>query len=156
MGSSYSNVFQADTLHVFAGGVAQDQMPQRERQPFVFQANLSFLGAHPCPVCGFGMDQPPDDFNICPSCGVEFGYSDSGSSYEALRSEWLRHGAAWASKVRLRPFGWNAYSQLLLAGFTSLPIVWNDSNTLVSKRKLIATGDAADHTNPSAVVFDYA
>lgn len=65
-----------------------------------------------CPVCEFIMDFPPYDFNICPCCGTEFGYSDSGRSYEELRRDWLWHGAQWSSRIQQPPKGWNAISQL--------------------------------------------
>ena len=74
-----------------------------------------------CPVCGFGLDQPPTDFNICPSCGTEFGYSDSGRSNEFLREQWLSHGAKWASKVDKKPKGWDPFVQLENLGFIYSP-----------------------------------
>ena len=136
-------------------------MSQAYGQYFVFQANMPFLGEHPCPVCGFGMDRPPDDFNICPSCGVEFGYGDSGSNYEALRKEWLRHGALWASRARPRPPGWNAYDQLLHAGLLPWPIVraYSDtaySNAYPSEQCGVTSENLLYSTDPSAAVFDHA
>jgi hypothetical protein len=69
-----------------------------------------------CPVCGYFLEFPPSDFNICPSCGTEFGYSDSGHSYDELRWNWFRHGAAWSSTVDKRPKGWDPLFQLLNLG----------------------------------------
>jgi len=55
--------------------------------------------AHTCPVCGFAeLTQPPYDstgcasFEICPSCGTEFGYHDANKSHEELRRRWLAAG----------------------------------------------------------------
>jgi hypothetical protein len=73
-----------------------------------------------CPVCGYGMDRPPADFNICPSCETEFGYSDSGTHYDELRMAWLEDGAPWRSAVVSKPDGWNGYVQLALVGLISL------------------------------------
>ncbi len=70
-----------------------------------------------CPVCGFHLRYPPADFNICPSCGTEFGYSDSGRTYEELRQNWLWHGARWASTVEKPPRNWDALLQLNNLGF---------------------------------------
>ncbi len=50
---------------------------------------------YPCPVCGLDWrwTEPrqlvSESFNICPQCGVEFGYQDSGYSHEHLRREWI-------------------------------------------------------------------
>lgn len=65
-----------------------------------------------CPVCGFWMKYPPRDFHICPSCGTEFGYDDSGTSYEELRRRWLTTGPAWWSPVDPAPAFWNPHEQL--------------------------------------------
>jgi hypothetical protein len=73
---------------------------------------------YPCPVCGFLMDYPAEDFNICPSCGVEFGAETSVFSYEVLRQNWVNHGAKWSSFFRPIPYGWDGLLQLLNAGFS--------------------------------------
>lgn len=43
-----------------------------------------------CPVCGYGMKEAPADFNICPSCGTEFGVHDVNSSIPELRKAWSK------------------------------------------------------------------
>ena len=65
-----------------------------------------------CPVCGYLMAHPPTDFHICPSCGTEFGYDDSGASYEELRQHWLATGPNWWSPVNRRPEDWNWFNQI--------------------------------------------
>src|SRR5271165_7007649 len=65
-----------------------------------------------CPVCGYAMEDPPRDYNICPSCGTEFGVSDINSSIDALRQVWLATGAQWWSTTEPRPQNWNAAVQL--------------------------------------------
>jgi hypothetical protein len=66
-----------------------------------------------CPVCGFILDFPPEDFNICPSCGVEFGAETSIYSIVELRKNWLDRGAPWSSRVQPRPIGWDPAWQLV-------------------------------------------
>ena len=65
-----------------------------------------------CPVCGYGMEDPPKDYNICPSCGTEFGLHDVNSSISALRHAWLSSGAMWWSPADAQPTGWDPYAQL--------------------------------------------
>jgi hypothetical protein len=67
-----------------------------------------------CPVCGYpDLVNPPIDFNICPSCGTEFGYSDSGTTFQNLRINWIKRGAHWSSDVDNIPPNWNPYQQLI-------------------------------------------
>jgi hypothetical protein len=76
-----------------------------------------------CPVCGFPeLTDPPYDekgcasFDICPSCGTEFGNEDAKRSHADLRHSWLTAGAPWWSKARKPPMGWDAREQLRKAG----------------------------------------
>jgi len=71
-----------------------------------------------CPVCGFNMDDPPANYNICPSCGTEFGYDDFSRKHEALRDEWVKAGARWFSKYQKEPANWNPISQMAVAGIS--------------------------------------
>jgi hypothetical protein len=74
-----------------------------------------------CPVCGYrGLKRPPENHLICPSCGTQFGYSDSGPEpiaqiYAGLRLYWVNHGSEWHSRVVPKPASWNAYQQLIEA-----------------------------------------
>jgi hypothetical protein len=63
------------------------------------------------------MVEPPKDYYICPSCGTEFGNDDTLFTYQELRSQWLANDARWFSRATPPPIGWNAYEQLMLAGF---------------------------------------
>lgn len=74
---------------------------------------------YPCPVCGYSMDDPALNYNVCPCCGTEFGYHTVGRTYDEIRREWLRAGAQWWSPVDQRPEGWNPYLQLIQAGLTA-------------------------------------
>jgi predicted amidophosphoribosyltransferase len=70
-----------------------------------------------CPVCGYWLEDPPTRHRICPCCGTEFGYHDSGGTYDDIRKAWVATGARWWSPVDRQPVGWNAVTQLLNAGF---------------------------------------
>lgn len=65
-----------------------------------------------CPVCGYDMEDAPEDYNICPSCGTEFGVNDVNSSVAELRAAWLSAGAPWWSTTDQPPASWNPYLQL--------------------------------------------
>lgn len=76
---------------------------------------------HQCPVCGWGkLSEAPrtrsggGSFEICPSCGFEFGVSDddAGHSYEEWRAGWVKRGMPWSSHARPVPSRWNAAEQL--------------------------------------------
>lgn len=76
-----------------------------------------------CPVCGYpNLSEPAYDesgcasFEICPSCGTEFGYDDVNKSLETLREEWLGRGAPWWSRDRCPPAGWSGAKQLEESG----------------------------------------
>jgi len=56
-----------------------------------------------CPVCGFQLDFKPCDGEsasdeICPCCGIQFGYDDSmrrESVYDEWRRRWIAGGRSW-------------------------------------------------------------
>jgi hypothetical protein len=66
-----------------------------------------------CPVCGYEMQEGPRDYNICPSCGTEFGLHDLNSTVEDLRDVWMATGPRWYSRVIPEPEDWNPLQQLL-------------------------------------------
>jgi hypothetical protein len=61
------------------------------------------------------MPDPPEDYNICPCCGTEFGYDDESKSFAQLRHEWIVGGMRWF--FRQPPPFWDP--QLQLAGVNS-------------------------------------
>ena len=67
---------------------------------------------HMCPVCGYGMQDPPCDYNICPSCGTEFGVHDMNASIGELRKAWLQTGPRWSSATEPQPAAWNPFAQI--------------------------------------------
>ena len=75
---------------------------------------------HTCPVCGFpnltGAPRSPGgggSFEICPSCGFQFGVSDddAGFTFAQWRIRWQKGGMKWAS-VSPAPKNWDAAAQL--------------------------------------------
>jgi hypothetical protein len=75
-----------------------------------------------CPVCGYpALTEPPrspdgdgGSYEICPSCGFEFGVTDDdlGYTYETWRKQWVSTGMRWASRSRSAPAGWDPAMQL--------------------------------------------
>ncbi len=77
---------------------------------------------HLCPVCGYNeLPEPPQDYNICPCCGTEFGYTDFTASHESLRDRWVQRGMTWHSRRVSPPLDWNPEDQLMRAGFANTP-----------------------------------
>jgi hypothetical protein len=80
-----------------------------------------------CPVCGFdGLTEEPYDkhgcasFDICPSCGTEYGNTDFNVSHKELRKKWVENGCKWysksKSKIDEKPADWDPHQQLQKAG----------------------------------------
>jgi hypothetical protein len=74
-----------------------------------------------CPVCGYnGLDEPAYDsfgcasFEICPSCGTEFGYDDATRSHESLCDEWIAKGMPWWADDKPPP-GWDPRAAVAFA-----------------------------------------
>jgi hypothetical protein len=74
-----------------------------------------------CPVCGYPdltelprSDTTGGSYEICPSCGFQFGVSDesSGFTYEQWRKAWIAQGTPWRSVGIPRPRNWNPSEQL--------------------------------------------
>ena len=74
-----------------------------------------------CPVCGYPdlselprSDQGGGSYEICSSCGFEFGVSDDdrGYTYDAWRELWIDQGMCWWSNSTAPPSGWNPEEQL--------------------------------------------
>ena len=72
-----------------------------------------------CPVCGFPFMEDPyiDDlkclsFEICPSCGVQFGHDDLVKTHPQLRDIWLNGGMKWSSSMK-EPAIWNEIKETL-------------------------------------------
>lgn len=74
------------------------------------------MATYICPVCGYGMEDEPANYNICPSCGTEFGLHDQNATIEELRATWIKTGLKWWSKTDSQPEGWDPYIQLARPG----------------------------------------
>jgi hypothetical protein len=76
-----------------------------------------------CPVCGYtDLPDPPLDmsYEICPSCGTEFGHTDFATTHEdrdkrheELRAAWMRRGFRWHAEWLPQPENWAPRKQLL-------------------------------------------
>jgi transcription elongation factor Elf1 len=75
---------------------------------------------HTCPVCGYpALREAPrskgsgGSFEICPSCGFQFGVTDDdqGLSYEQWRDTWRDGGMKWSSQ-QAKPANWNPAAQV--------------------------------------------
>ena len=62
------------------------------------------------------MKDPPEDHNVCPSCGTEFGLDDSNYTHFELRRMWWMFGLKWQSRTEPQPNDWDALQQMLDAG----------------------------------------
>lgn len=78
-----------------------------------------------CYVCGFPEleDDPKEQtYEICPSCGTEFGYNDHGpyeyARHFQLRKIWIDNGCRWWFRSESQmPENWNPSIQLKKANF---------------------------------------
>lgn len=83
------------------------------------------ITSNPCPACGYLLsftpwidDSPADE--ICPCCGIQFGYDDSGYPdqasrqhiYATWRRKWISLGMQWHSIGIPAPSNWNPVVQL--------------------------------------------
>ena len=82
-----------------------------------------------CPVCGYDLgfpawveDSPSDE--ICPSCGIQFGYQDSSGTdrdwrkarWADWRRNWIQQGMPWDKGRSAAPPGWDPVKQLQTIG----------------------------------------
>jgi len=79
-----------------------------------------------CPACGYDkLDEQPwteesASYEICSSCGIEFGYDDWAGgdvqarqdAYAAWRHRWRAGGMRWFSPSEAPPPDWDPVSQL--------------------------------------------
>lgn len=65
-----------------------------------------------CPVCGYDLGSPVEDYEICPSCGTQFGYDDANMAHAILRQRWTEKGCPWWSQSTQKPTNWNPLEQM--------------------------------------------
>jgi hypothetical protein len=72
--------------------------------------------AYKCPVCGYpALTREPrrasdgGSYEICASCGFQFGVSDDdlGYTYDVWRAEWIASGMRWKSVAMAKPDHWD-------------------------------------------------
>ncbi len=93
-----------------------------------------------CPVCGFEMSDGPRSFNICPSCGTEFGLHDENASIEELRAWWVSTGPLWQSTVVPQPAVWDPMGQLMSGVFLNPPAGFTGSIAVTIDQQGIPIG----------------
>ena len=62
-----------------------------------------------CPICSYPyIEEDPTrlTYEICPSCGTEYGY-DEPEDYPILKQDWIDDGCQWWSEINLKPKDWN-------------------------------------------------
>lgn len=78
-----------------------------------------------CPVCGYpdfvALDNGSTNFEICPACGCQSGYTFDEETrdghLEDVRRHWLyNEGGKWWSSSDPMPPGWDPIAQMLAAG----------------------------------------
>lgn len=74
-----------------------------------------------CPVCGYPdldaslwTDEGGGSYEICSSCGFQFGVTDDdrGYTYESWRADWINRGMRWRDTYNPPPSDWDPRAQL--------------------------------------------
>jgi|SRR3989344_4709081 len=82
-----------------------------------------------CLACGFNFEEyfgfkpwsgDNSSLEICPSCGIQFGYDDAAGGnlkqrqevYKIWRERWIKGGMRWWSKGHPKPDDWDPSEQL--------------------------------------------
>jgi hypothetical protein len=58
------------------------------------------------------LNDPPEDFNICPSCGTEFGADTVEYTLEELQAAWIERGMEWTIAAIPQPSDYDPLEQL--------------------------------------------
>ena len=87
------------------------------------------MRGHHCPVCDYpNLSEPPrsefggGSFEICPSCGFQFGVNDDdeGISYETWRRRWEARGMPWSGLGVKQPASWKPVAKHVAPGGAAL------------------------------------
>jgi hypothetical protein len=87
------------------------------------------MRGHPCPVCDYpNLSEPPrsefggGSFEICPSCGFQFGVNDDaeGISYETWRRRWEARDMPWSGVGIKPPANWKPVAKFVAPGGAAL------------------------------------
>lgn len=74
-----------------------------------------------CPVCAYGLNEPPENYYICPCCGTEFENDDYKTSHSELRARWIARGTPWFSDATHPPDSWDPIAQLEALAHSARP-----------------------------------
>ena len=100
----------------------QRGLPLKRKPLYGLQTFMTNL----CPACGatldflpWSSDESPSE-EVCPCCGIHFGYDDAAGGdpakrpliYRQWRADWVALGSRWLSTTRPAPRGWSATMQL--------------------------------------------
>lgn len=122
-----------DEMHnpVYLYVVRLERLRQALIHRFQFPADNPLAAMYTCPVCGYPeLAEPAYDayncssFEICPSCGVEFGNDDfhislpRAETHRLLREKWIADGTLWWSTTQPPPPDWDPLDQLRKAGLS--------------------------------------
>lgn len=115
-----------------------------------------------CPVCCWpNLTEMPryagggGSYEICPSCGFEFGYTDDdqGFTYHQWREAWVSQGLPWRDSFQPPPKDWNARAQLAVAGLPlSAECELALDDLIVRYPEVLAVVDLHRHQNEGKVL----
>ncbi len=108
-----------------------------------------------CPVCDYPkLSEPPrsefggGSFEICPSCGFQFGVNDDGEgiSYETWRRRWEAAGMPWSSIAISKPDSWEPVAAAVAPAATapSQPAAESDPPAGTPPPKATGKSDRSD------------
>jgi hypothetical protein len=105
-----------------------------------------------CPICDYpNLSEPPrsefggGSFEICPSCGFQFGVNDDdeGISYETWRRRWEAAGMPWSSLALKEPASWKPVAQHVAPGGAALRRPGEAADPVPAKEKAPAPAATA-------------
>lgn len=116
-----------------------------------------------CPVCSYDLELTPwsgssPSDEICPSCGIHFGYDDwrlesREEVYAAWREKWIRSGKPWFSNTRKSKkwsFSMNKYLRKILIAFVLLVLFLIFSG--IQTGKLVGNPDYSEVTPDNEMI----
>jgi hypothetical protein len=114
--------------------------------------NALNIETHLCPVCGYHLDEPPENHLICSCCGTQFDYDDYKTTHAELRHRWISRGYLWFSTAVQPPAGWNPIDQLEGLATSARPFAARRAPTgaiKIAYEKPSFTPDASESFNSS-------
>jgi hypothetical protein len=112
-----------------------------------------------CPVCDYPkLSESPrsefggGSFEICPSCGFQFGVNDDdeGISYETWRRRWEAAGMPWKSAALKQPATWKPVAKHVAPGGAALRRPGESAAQAQTRDDAEETAAATPETKPVA------